>query len=155
MLFDITDRVKELWEYYDAVLDERIAKISEESGVAIDCLIKLNPAEFIERNRFQKIRGYNYIRIEDWIQSHKTSDQIFLISPLDKIRETAAQVGYKTNGQITKTIRASKCEVLPLPTNAAQDFFIRNHRQSPPLVRKDAVCFGLVFQRRGRRRNAL
>lgn len=146
MQYDITDRVKSLWEYYDAVLEERLAKIAEIAEVDRSHLIKINPAEFIEANKQQIIRGYKYQKIENWIKATKTADDIFLISPLDAINETAAQVSYKSNTSIEKTIRASKCEVLPLPIDAAQDFFLRNHRQKPPLVRKEAITFALVFK---------
>ncbi len=146
MTFDITDRVNQLWTYYDEVLEERLAKIAEIAEVDRSHLVKINPAEFIEKSRYQTIRGYKYTNIREWIKEHKVDDQTFLISPLDKIEETAAQIGYKSNTQIERTIRAGKCEVLPMPIGAAQDFFIRNHRQSPPLVRTDAICFCLTYK---------
>lgn len=146
MQYDITQRVKELHEYYDKVLAERIQKIAEISEVPLENFIKINPAEFIEKNAQQIIKGYKYQKIEKWIAATKTSDQLYLISPLDKIEETAAQVGYKSNTKIERTIRASKCDIMPLPISAAQDFFIKNHRQTPPLVRKEAVCFSLVYK---------
>lgn len=145
-MYDITKRVWDVWQFYDQVLNERIKKISEISGVGIEHFVKINPAEMIYRNKYQTISGYEYIRIGDWIQEHKTDDKTFLISPLDKIEETANQVGYKSNTTVDRKIRASKCEVVELPTPVAQDFFIRNHRQSPPLVRGSAISVGLVFK---------
>ena len=97
MVYDVTERVAEAHEYFDKFLDERILEISRISEVPVENFVKINPAEFIEKNKNQ-------------------------------------------------TIRASKCECLPCPRELALDFFIRNHRQSAPLVRETAVCFGLVFR---------
>lgn len=145
MIYDMTQRVAEVWKYYDELLDERIARISEASGVPADQMIKINPAEFIEKNRFQNINGYRYQRIEKWIDANKRDDT-FLISPMDAIEETAAQISYKSNVEIKRTLRASKCEVIPVPKPLALDFFVRNHRQSAPNVSKNAISFGLVFK---------
>lgn len=131
--------------YYADVLTDRIKAISELSGVDRRQLIPINPADFIERNKEQFIQGYKYQKIQDWITQVKTDDKTFLISPLDAIEETAAQVSYKSATNLTRTLRASKCLVLPCPVSVACDFFIRNHRQSPPLVRDSAVCFALVY----------
>lgn len=144
MEFDITDRVAEAWGYYDALLDKRIAAIAETSGVPANRMIKINPADFIEKNRHQIIRGYHYQDIGTWIAKNKTDDT-FLISPLDAIEETAAQIAYKTNS-VTRTIRASKCDCYPLPVPVAKDFFIRNHRQTPPLLSNRAISFGLIYK---------
>lgn len=146
MQFDITDRVREAWNYYDRILDDHIAKISEISQVPLDHFKKINPADFIEKNKSQVIRGYKFQSIRDWIVANKTDDQTFLISPEDAIEETAAQVSYKSGEHIRRKIRASKCEVIPVPTVLAQDFFIRNHRQSPPVIRNTAVCLGLAHR---------
>ena len=145
-MFDVTERVREAREYFEALLEERMKKISEISEVPLDAFVKINPADFLERNKNQKIDGYEYVKIGQWIRENKKDDHTFLISPLDAIEETAAQVSYKQGTEIKRTIRASKCEVLPVPVELAQDFFIRNHRQSAPLVRRTAVCFGLVFR---------
>ncbi len=145
MTYDMTARVKELWGYFDEILDQRIEEISKISGVPIEQFIKINPAEFIEKNKFQTIQNYQYQKIERWIDKNKTDDNTFLISPLDAIEETAAQVSYKTNMTINRTIRASKCQVLPVPVPLALDFFVRNHRQTLPVLRNTAVCFGLVY----------
>lgn len=144
MVYDITERVAAVHDYFDKLLDERIQKISELSEVPAERLIKINPADFIEKIQFQKIRGYQYRKVKDYINENKRDDT-FLISPIDAIEETAAQISYKAGTEIWRTIRASKCNVLPCPTNLALDFFIRNHRQSAPLVRQTAVSFGLVY----------
>ena len=155
MVYDITDRVAEAWKYYDEMLDKRIEEIVKISGVAPEHFVKINPAEFIEKNRYQKIRGYTYRDIGTWIEANKKSNDTFLISPLDAIKETAAQCAYKTNEDIVRTIRASKCEILPVPVPVAKDFFIRNHRQTVPNVTKQAVSLGPCLQRRNRRGDAL
>lgn len=146
MIFDMTDRVAELRRFYDEVLEQRIGKIAELSGVERGRMVKINPANFIEKSPFQKIRGYKYINIRGWIQDHKKDgpDQNFLISPLDSITETAAQISYKSRTEIRRTLRASKCQCVPVPVCLAQDFFIRNHRQTAPLVSSKAVCYGLL-----------
>lgn len=146
MVYDMTERVRELWLYYDEELSERITKISELSEVPQEHFVKINPAEFIVKNNYQKIDGYTFRNIRDWIVENKTDDQTFLISPLDAVEETAAQVSYKAGTEINRTIRASKCECVPVPVPLAQDFFIRNHRQSPPLVRSTALSFGLTLK---------
>ena len=146
MIYDVTSRVHEAWEYFDKLLDERLEKIAELSGTSLDHFVKINPAEFLEKNKYQQIQGYQYVKIRDWIVEHKKDDQTFLISPEDAIEETAAQVSYKSGTEIRRNIRASKCEVLPCPIELAQDFFIRNHRQSAPIVRASAVCFALAFK---------
>lgn len=87
---DVTQRVREAWKFYDELLDQRIAEISELSGVAIEHFVKINPAEFIEKNKHQSIVGYEYKNIGKWILQTKDSDDKFLISPLDAIKETAA-----------------------------------------------------------------
>ena len=146
MLFDVTDRVESARCYFDALLDERIAEISRLSEVPIEHFVKINPAEFATKNKFQTIHGYKYRNIRDYIVEKKTDDKTFLISPLDAIEETAAQVSYKSGTEIRRTLRASKCECIQCPTPLAQDSFIRNHRQSAPLIRDSAVCFGLCFK---------
>lgn len=146
MLYDATDRIAEAWEFYDELMDERIEEISRLSAVPVEQFVKINPAEFAEKNKHQLLRGYEYKSIRDFIVEKKKDDQTFLVSPVDAVEETAAQVSYKSGTEIRRTLRASKCAVLPCPTELAQDFFIRNHRQSPPIVRDTAVCYGLVFK---------
>lgn len=142
---DITQRVREAWSFYDKLLDERIAQISELSGVPVKHFVKINPAEFIEKNKHQNIVGYEHKNIGKWILQTKDSDDKFLISPLDAVKETAAQVSYKSRTIIERKIRASKCVCVPVPVDFAQDFFIRNHRQSAPPISSRAICFGLLF----------
>lgn len=146
MVFDMTARVKEAWEFFDRKLDRNLQEIAERAEVPRECLIKINPAEFVEKNKHQYIRGYKYQKMRDFITENKTSDHIYLVSPEDAIEETAAQISYKSGTEIRRTIRASKCEVLPVPTILALDFFIRNHRQTNPPTRGTAVCFGLVYK---------
>ena len=145
IVYDMTARAQELWEYYDEVLESRIEAIAEKAQVDKSRLIKINPAEFIEKNQFQTIKGYKFQSIRKWITEHKTDD-VFLISPMDAIEETAEQIGYKTETTTTRKLRASKCEILPVPKDVALDFFIRNHRQSLPNYRNSAVCLGLVYK---------
>lgn len=146
MVYDVTYRVSEARAYFDRLLDERISRISEISGVPVGQFVKINPADFCKRNKFQTIREYSYQNIRDYIVENKKNANTFLISPLDAIEETAAQCSYKSGTEITRTIRASKCEVVPVPKELALDFFIRNHRQSAPLIRSSAVCYGLAYK---------
>lgn len=145
-MFDVTERAQEAWRFFDKLLDERIKKIAEIANVPLENFIKINPVDFLEKNKYQVIQNYEYKNIGKWIVENKKNDQTFLISPCDAIEETAAQCSYKSNTEIWRTIRASKCEVAPCPIELAQDFFIRNHRQNPPLVRRTAVCFALLFK---------
>lgn len=146
MIYNITDRVQEAWEYFDQQLDRNIEKISNLAEVEPERLVKINPMEFIERNPFQQIDGYHYQNIKDWIAATKT-DENYLISPLDSIKETANQISYKANTQVDQTVRASKCELIPLPLDIALDFFERNHRQPKPKYRwATAICHGLVHK---------
>lgn len=146
MVYDVTERVQEAWKYYDELLDRRIAEISERADVPLEQFVKINPAEFLEKNKYQRIQGYKYKKIDKWIAETKKDDQTFLISPEDAIEETAAQVSYKAAVEIRRTIRASKCEVVPCPIDLALDFFIRNHRQTAPNVRNTALCYGLSYK---------
>ena len=142
----MTDRVAEAWDFYDALLEKRIAEISELSGVPCEQFVKINPADFVEKTKFQTIRGYEYKKVKDFILKEKKDDKTFLVSPMDAVAETAAQVSYKAGTEIKRTIRASKCEILPVHPELAQDFFIRNHRQSAPHISAAAVIYGLVFR---------
>lgn len=144
MAYNITERVAEAREYFDKILDERLDQISELSGVERSKLIKINPMDFIEKNKHQKIDGYTYVDIGHWIAQVKQNDT-YLISPEDAIVETANQISYKEGEKIEKKIRASKCTVVPVPRETALDFFQRNHRQSLPNWRGSAICYGLLF----------
>lgn len=143
MIYDMTERVRECWVFYDELLDKKIARISELSAVPAEKMVKINPAEFIERNKWQKIDRYQYKSIGAWIRETKRDDN-YLISPLDDDVRTAAQISYKEKiGTIR--IRGSKCKVLPLNNEAVLAFYLRNHRQSPPSLRDSAISFGLVY----------
>lgn len=146
MIFDVSQRISEAWAFYDKLLDKRIDEISKVSGVSVEHMKKLNPAEFIERNNLQFAKNYEYKKISKWISENKTDANTFLISPLDAIEETAAQISYKSGTEIRRTIRASKCDVMPVPSHLALDFFIRNHRQTAPNIRSSSICFGLVYK---------
>ena len=89
MLYDATDRLHEARAFYDAELDRNIEEISRLSGVSREHFIKINPADFAEKNKHQVIRGYRYQNVRDFIVANKTDDT-FLISPLDAVEETAA-----------------------------------------------------------------
>lgn len=147
MIYDMTDRVRQAHDYFDKMLDERIAEISRRSGVPLENFVKINPADHIEKSQYQLIRDFEYTKIGKWIAEQKKDDQTFLISPLDAIEETAAQISYKSGTQIDRKIRASKCEVVPCPPALALDFFIRNHRQTLPNIRGTAVSFGLTYHK--------
>lgn len=145
MLFDETERAAAAWKYYDELLEDKLNRIAELAGVDRQQLKKLNPAEFIEKNRFQRIQNYKYINIKNWIAENKTDDT-FLVSPLDADTETAEQISYKARAGVTRKIRASKCEVVPVPKELALDFCIRNHRQSLPMISVAAVYLGLRYK---------
>ena len=145
---DMTERVQEVWQYFDEMLDQRIAEISKQSEVPLEQFIKINPAEFIENNPHFRIKGTKCgggNEIRRFIEKNK-KDDTFLISPLDAIEETIEQISYKANTQVDRILRASKCKVRPCPPELAQDFFIRNHRQSAPNIRASALCFGLDYK---------
>lgn len=143
MIYDMTERVAAAWDFYDKMLDAKLERISNMAEVERDRLVKINPAEFIEKNPQQIIEGYTFRKIEKFIAETKTDDN-FLISPMDADEETANQISYKSRSKVRERIRASKCEVYPIPRETALDFFIRNHRQGPPSFRQTAVCLGLV-----------
>lgn len=143
MVYDITGRVADLRAYYDSLLEDKLGRIAALSGVNRECLVKINPADFIERNRFQRIDGYDYVSIGRWISERKR-DGVYLISPCDADEETANQVAYK-EGVVEKVVRASKCKVVPLHKRQALAFFVKNHRQSLPPVSDRGISFGLVY----------
>lgn len=143
MIYDMTERVAEAWNYYDRLLDEKLERIANLAEVEKERLVKINPAEFIKRNPLQTISGYKYKKIAQFIAETKT-DENFLISPMDADEETANQISYKSRANVRERIRASKCQVYPIPKETALDFFIRHHRQGQPTFRKTAVCYGLV-----------
>lgn len=143
MIYDMTKRVHELWQFYDDLLNKKIYDISKASGVDASKMVKINPAEFIEKNKWQKIDGHEFKHIGKWIADTKTPDN-YLISPLDEVEETANQISYKEKIDNIR-IRASKCEVVPIHKEIALDFYDRNHRQSLPSIRDTALSFGLLY----------
>lgn len=144
MIYDETARMSEAWEHYDELLTKKIERLSDLVGIEKEHFIKINPAEFIEKSRFQELRGYEYKNIGKWIQAMKTDDK-YLISPLDEDNETAEQIRYKARSGELRKIRASKCETIFVGKDVALDFCIRNHRQSLPLITASALYMGLVF----------
>ena len=143
-IYDLTDQAKAAWEHFDKLLDEKIQHIHELTGVEKERLIKLNPAEFIEKMKNLVIRGYTYKDLGEWVAKTKTPDT-FLISPIDEDIETANQISYKT-GQTERKIRAHKCQLVPIPNLAARFFFIKNHRQSVPNLTTNAINYALVYE---------
>lgn len=146
MSYDMTEKLAEAWKFYDALLDKRIEKISQLSGVPTDKMVKINPAEFVIKLRDQEIRGHKFQLVKNWIKANKTDDN-YLISPLDDPVKTANQIQYKEKIGNTR-VRASKCEVLPISSDIALDFYRRNHRQSLPNLTEKALSFGLTLQGR-------
>ena len=144
-IYDLTDQVKAAWEHFDKLLDDKIQRIHELTGVEKERLVKLNPAEFIrDQHDNVIIEGYHYQKLGDWVAKTKTPEN-FLISPMDEDIETANQICYKT-GQTERKIRAHKCQVVPIPNLAARFFFIKNHRQSLPNLTTNAINYALVYE---------
>ena len=146
VIYNITDQVNAAWEFYDKLLDERLAEIQKLTGIDRSQLIKINPAEFIVKNKYQKIDNYTYRNVRDFIKEKK-NDDTYLISPCDAVIETANQIAYKEN-EIEQVIRASKCECVPIPQKVALSFFIKNHRQRLPHLRVISLSYGLVYKDR-------
>jgi len=144
MLFDATERVQKAWNYFDKLLDEKIANIAKLSGVDPDKIGKINPAEFIEKSAFVNIRDYEYKEIGRWLRENKT-DENYLISPLDDDQLSANQIGYKEHIG-NERIRASKCELVPINGRQALLFFRRNHRQTLPRITTASVSYGLIHK---------
>lgn len=144
MLFDETQRVADARKYYDDLLEKKIDHIVELSHVEREKLGKINPADFIEPNEFQKIDGYQFQQIGAWLRANKRDDN-YLISPLDDDRLTANQIGFKEHID-TERIRASKCKIEPIPARLAMQFFRRNHRQSLPRITSESVSYGLIYK---------
>ena len=144
MLFDATEREKEAREFYDKMLDAKIANISELSGVSPGKMHKINPADFIEPSEFQRIDGYKFQSIGAWLRENKKDDN-YLISPLDDDQLTANQIGYKEHID-NQRIRASKCELIPINGRQALHFFRRNHRQTLPRITSASISFALIYK---------
>lgn len=142
--YDTTAFYKQAYEYYDEVLNNKIKKICKLADIDSNKLIKINPAEFIEKNPYQYIDNYKYNKIRQFIKQYKTDDT-YLISPLDSDEETANQIKYKENN-IDIKLRGSKCECIPIPSKVASNFFIKNHRQSLPNISSIAISYGLIYK---------
>lgn len=142
MLFDATQMEKDARAYYDKMLDAKLDRISELSGVDRAKFGKINPADFIVPTEFIRINGYHYQHIGAWLREHKTDDN-YLISPMDDDQLTANQISFKEHIN-TKRIRASKCDLEPIPARLALQFFRRNHRQSLPRITSASISYGLI-----------
>ena len=143
MLFDATQMEKDARAYYDKMLDAKLDRISELSGVDRAKFGKINPADFIVPTGFIHINGYHYQHIGAWLREHKTDDN-YLISPMDDDQLTANQISFKEHIN-TKRIRASKCDLEPIPARLALQFFRRNHRQSLPRITSASISYGLIY----------
>lgn len=143
MLFNATQREREAREYYDKMLDGKLDRIAELSGVDRAKFEKINPADFIEPSEFQVIEGYHYQQIGAWLREHKRDDN-YLISPMDDDQLTANQISYKEHID-TERIRASKCQLEPIPARLALQFFRRNHRQTLPRITSASISYGLIY----------
>lgn len=137
---DLQAYIKGAHEHFDKLLDEKIDKLVELTGVDREHFIKINPMDFIETiSGMVQSTG----KIADFIRENKTPDT-YLISPLDAEQETASQICYKTY-QVEQKLRAHKCEIKPIPREVAAAFYIRNHRQSVVVISGDSVNFALVY----------
>lgn len=144
-IYNMTEHVARIRTMFDKQLDAKLDHIAELSGVDRSQLIKINPADFIERNPYQQIDGYVYRSIAQFIETQKRDDT-YLINLLNDDERTSDQISYKQH-QSTVTIRANKCDAIALPIQVANEFYSVNHRQGAcgPLI-KNAVSFGLVFR---------
>lgn len=128
-------------EHYDRILDENIAALVEKTRIERERFVRINPCDFLETiSGFIQSNG----DIAKFVEQHKTPDT-FLISPLDAVEETAAQICYKTNQSQIK-LRAHKCSVVPIPARVAQSFCIKNHRQTASVISSESVSFALVYE---------
>lgn len=143
MTFNATQKVKEARAYYDQLLDQKLDRIAKLAKIDRDKLVKINPMDYIEKNKFMTIEGYQYQNIGKWIAATKTPEN-YLISPLDDDERTANQISYKEKID-TVRLRASKCDCVPLPNIVAQEFFRKNHRQTLPRLTTRWITFGLTY----------
>ena len=141
MKHDLQKYIDGAREHFDKLLDAKIARLCELTGIERERFVKINPMDFIETiTGIVQCNGH----IEDYIRDHKTPDT-FLISPLDAAEETANQICYKTFQTDTR-LRAHKCQVLPIPKRVAQAFYVRNHRQSAVVISEQSVNFALTYE---------
>lgn len=74
-IYDLTNQVRAAWEHFDKLLDEKIQRIHELTGVEKERLVKLNPAEFIrDQHDNVIIEGYHYQKLGDWVAKIKTPE---------------------------------------------------------------------------------
>lgn len=126
--------------HFDKLLDDKIDRIVELTGLDRERFVKINPMDFIETiSGMVQSTG----KIADFIREHKTPET-YLISPLDAEEETANQICYKTY-QVEQRLRAHKCEIKPIPREVAAAFYVRNHRQSAVVISAESVSFALVY----------
>lgn len=138
---DLLEYLQGARTHYDSVLDANISALVEKTGVGKERFIRINPCDFLETIKGMVQSTGN---IRKFVQEHKTPDN-FLISPLDAVDETAAQICYKTSQAETK-LRAHKCALVPIPARIAQAFYVKNHRQSPASISAESVSFALVYE---------
>lgn len=141
MTKELQEYLQRAREHYDRVLDEKIDALVERTGIQKERFIRINPCDFLEAISGM-IQSNGDIR--KYIEKHKTPET-FLISPLDAVEETAAQICYKTNRTHIK-IRAHKCTAVPIPSRVAQTFYIKNHRQTASVISSESVSFALVYE---------
>lgn len=141
MTKEIQEYIQAAREHYDHILDENITALAEKTGIERERFIPINPCDFLET-----ISGMVQANgdIAKFVEKNKTPDT-FLISPLDAIEETAAQICYKTN-QTQVKLRAHKCTCVPIPARVAQAFYVRNHRQTASVISEVSVSFALVYE---------
>lgn len=141
MTRELQEYLQKARDHYDRILDENITALSEKTGIERERFIRINPCDFLET-----ISGMIEANgdIRKYVEKHKTPDT-FLISPLDAVEETAAQICYKTN-QVQMKLRAHKCSVVPIPSRVAQTFYIKNHRQTASAISGVSISFALVYE---------
>lgn len=141
MTEEIRQYLQKAREHYDRVLDENIAALVDKTGIERERFIRINPCDFLETiSGFIQSNG----DIAKYVEQHKTPDT-FLISPLDAVEETAAQICYKTNQSQIK-LRAHKCTAVPIPSRVAQTFYIKNHRQTASVISSESISFALLYE---------
>lgn len=143
-MYNLTKQWQAAHAHFESLLQRKLDNIARLAGVDRSQLIPINPCNFLDHSSDLIIEGDAFGKIVDFIEKNKRDDT-FLISPMDADVETANQISYKT-ANIDRKIRASKCKAVPIPSCIALDFFVRNHRQSPPTISSDGVSFALVLE---------
>lgn len=137
---DLQKYIADARSHFDRLLDEKIDALVERTKISRDHFLKINPMDFLET-----ISGMieSTGNVADYIRNNKKPG-VYLISPLDEVEETANQICYKEHSECVK-LRAHKCDVVPIPSVMAQDFFVKNHRQSAVVISGASVSFALVY----------